>query len=371
MTVTKTMLEMIEAKCFDFSEAKITDDGVIKNVHFIGYQAKNTKIKSKGPYKYTPAAVEEAVKAKHYDGLDVYLGHPADPTKDRDPKDKLGYTSNSNFQEATGGHGDIICNTAHPYYPAVQWWVKNQPNRLGASHRADCAFDEAANEVCEIIKVKSLDLVSNSSTTTGMFAEGVIGEQVALKDDQCRLNDLMDAFNTLLYEAKWPLGQSLTPADVAVRISAVVKDLASELEKFKPTDPTTATQESIMDLTKLTLDELKKARPDLLAVACDEAIKAERILDTEIEEAIKDLPIEARTPIFKKIVRNAKKAGEDIAPLIADRKIVVKEMVEAVIPGQAAGTVVKPADDKKKPETTAPVTKVPFNSDSIRASLNK
>lgn len=356
----KLIAEFFEAKGMDFSEAKIDDAGVIKNVHFVGYQAKNTKIKAKGPYKYTKSALEEAVKSKVHDGIDVYLGHSKDKTRDRDPVDKIGYTSNITFQEASGIHGDIVCNVAHPHYPAVKWWAENQPKRLGASHIADCTFDEEANEIVEIERAKSLDLVSNPSTTSGLFAEGIIADEVALKDDACRLQDLMDAFNTLMYEARWPLGESLTAAATAVRVTAVVKDLALELEKFKPTN----VEESIMDLTKLTLAELKTARPDLVATVCTEAVTAERTLDNEVEEAVKELPIEARTPAFKKMLRLAKKAGEDLAPLVADRKTVKIEASESVLPGQAAG-VVKPI----VPVIPAIVTPPAVTGESILASI--
>lgn len=357
-----TLLEEI----LDLSEAKLGQDGVIKNVHFVGFQSKNSTIKNKPPYKYSSVALKEATDQGLYNGLDIYLSHGDGTAKDRDPKDKIGVTSNARFDEAKGVKGDLELNPAHPYYPSVKWWADNKPDRIAMSHRATCALNEATNEVVIIKKVKSLDIVSNGATTTGLFTEGVIGDKIALIDDNERLYSIMSTALGLFDTARYPLGQTLTPGETALKCLSVAKDLVSELSKFN-NNPIQESND--MDITALNLDELKKSRPDLVTLIMEEAVETERKLVTELEEAVKDLPMEARTKPFMRILRNAKKAGEDIGELVTDRKSIMKEVTESVSVSDESNSVV--AQQKKKAAAAVTQNKPITDEDILKALPRK
>jgi hypothetical protein len=135
-------------------------------------------------------------------------------------------------------------------------------------------------------------------------------------------------------------GPMLTQEECALQYIPVLQDAIAELTKLGNSKTTTAEQESVMDYTKLTLDDLKAKRPDLISTIASEALVAERALDTQVSEATKELSTEAKTPVFMKLIRESLVAGKDVTELVNDRKIVVAPVVVESAPAKKPETVV-------------------------------
>lgn len=342
MTLETLDIELAEAEV-SLAANKFVD-GKFLNVHLMGFKSKNVVEGQKEPYIYTTLALQEAVAEKVYDGLDVYLGHPPKGFKgDRDPKDKVGFVEETSFDEAVGIKGNVKFNTAHPYYESVKWWAENHPERLSFSPRSATVYNKKTNEVVKIRKGKSIDVVSNGATTNGLFSEGVIADKIQVSEDSDKLCDIMNVAANLFYEARYPLGQTLTPQEAVVKCLSVANDLVAELKKLT----TTSTQESTMEYKDLNIANLKAQRPDLVTLIASEAVTAETKITTELEEAVKDLPESARSKTFMTTLRKAKLAGDDIADLVADRKsLVAVDTTESV--GSSENSVQKKLEKKQE-----------------------
>jgi len=326
------------------SARKISETGLLSGVHLLGLESKNG-------YKYAIEAITDAHKL--YEGVDIYLNH-ADPseTGDRDVTTKIGFVTTTYVKEAVGMLGDVQFNTEHPHYPALKWWVENQPNKIGFSHIAEAKLDNSTKTMVAIRKPKSVDIVSKPATTNGIFkesfssvSEGIIEDKV----DERRTELLVSAFNSLYWELSYNQGKALTQDELAVKLAPVVQDLLQELTK------TETTKESEMDYKDIKIEDLKASRADLVSVIASEAVQAEKDIDAKVVEATKDLDDKAKSKLFMTQVRESVVAGKDLTDLIADRKEIFKIVVESHIPAP------------RVPEATAPK----FTEDTVLALINK
>ena len=338
---------------------KVTIEGnTLKNVHLVGLATKNFVKPAKTPYVYTEEALR--VGTPLYDNVDIFVGHtPKDvPTVSmRDPTQKIGFTSNPIFKATEGVFGDITLNEAHPAYASFMWWAKHKPEKLMMSHEAQCTYSAKENAMTQIHKVDCVAFVSEGSTTTGLFKEGVIADRIM---DEKMLSIVISAFHDLVYEVQYPLGKSLTMPERAVQLIPVVKDLLEELSKLVPAVTTDLdmseskksepTKEHTMEFKDITLDELNKQRKDLVDTIATKAVEAHIHTEEAVTDALSEIPTEHQSTLFKQQVREAVVAGNDklVTSIVEDRKSLVDKAVTVkTVESVAVKPHLKKQDDKK------------------------
>jgi hypothetical protein len=295
------------------------ESGIISGVHLVGLQSSNYMEGQDKPYTYDEAALREAVGM--YNGKDVNLDHGFGIS--RSIKDKIGIVEGANYREGKGIYGDIKLNTSHPMWESIKWWVANAPDKLGMSHVVAGKYNEDTNAVNKVNEVFSVDIVSNPSTTKGLFTESAQRETV--KYISAITEELSDRISL---EVTHPLKESLPPKEARLKLISVLKE---QIEALSESDNTNTHKENTMEWADIKLEDLKKHRADLATTIASEAVKAERELDAKVEESVKDLAVEHRSKPFLKLVREHIAAGrkDEVAELVEDRKAITKEVAES------------------------------------------
>lgn len=137
------------------------DSPVVSGVKVLGIESKNGR-------KYPIEVMRKALK--QYEGAIVNIDHPAG-SEPRSYEDRFGRLTNARM-EADGIYADLAYNPKHPLAEGFQWWVKNDPKAIGLSHNAQAKTKmntEGVEEIEEIVKVDSVDLVAEPATTAGLM----------------------------------------------------------------------------------------------------------------------------------------------------------------------------------------------------------
>jgi len=278
--------------------------GLIQGVKVLGLESANGR-------SYAPQTLQAAIKL--YEGKPVNIDHSNGP---RSYRDRIGRLVNVRMG-SDGLYGDLIINPAHPLAEQLFWDAEHAPENVGLSHdaRGRTAYRQGRIIVETIEAVRSVDLVAEPATTRSLYEDrsGAVaepkadatGEPADLPDsdpiapaeeppedveDVDRLPD--EAFALVLPggvkigNRTWPLHKRYFPIHTpqAVRRSleriATNRKLAQEhlaLARQRALDAarkfgldvldliSTGTKEGVMDLENLTLEQLKEARPDLVA----------------------------------------------------------------------------------------------------------
>ena len=351
------------------TEAKKTNrlgaDGLLKGAHIIGFKSVNKRT-------YTSEALQKAVSDKIYVGVEVFsTGHdPKDVARNNDSSAKIGWITVTEYDDKHGIIGDIQFNPKHASFEAVRWWINNQPNRIGLSHVA-LQVESKDGKVTEIKKPFSVDIVNKGATTpNGIFAECreelIAMEGVIASNISERMPDLiLEAMSRATYNVKWPLqGPSLTATEYAAKLIPVLKDAIKELSSLAPkSESTHPVKENDMEIKDLTLDMLKKDRPDLISAIATESVAATVALDAKVMEATKDLPTAAKTAVFLSLVKESIAAGKDVAALVSDRKIVTEAINTTVV------STTVPAGKEEAAAKKEDVTTSKISTESVAALL--
>ena len=137
------------------------DSPVVSGVKVLGIESKNGR-------KYPIEVMRKALK--QYEGAIVNIDHPAG-SEPRSYEDRFGRLTNARM-ETDGIYADLAYNPKHPLAEGFQWWVKNDPKAIGLSHNAQAKTkmnQEGVEEIEEIVKVDSVDLVAEPATTAGLM----------------------------------------------------------------------------------------------------------------------------------------------------------------------------------------------------------
>ena len=137
------------------------DSPVVSGVKVLGIESKNGR-------KYPIEVMRKALEK--YEGAIVNIDHPAG-SEPRSYEDRFGRLTNARM-EADGIYADLAYNPKHPLAEGFQWWVKNDPKAIGLSHNAQAKTkmnQEGVEEIEEIVKVDSVDLVAEPATTAGLM----------------------------------------------------------------------------------------------------------------------------------------------------------------------------------------------------------
>lgn len=185
-----------------------------------------------------------------YEGAKVNVDHVDDPSKGRGLGDRIGRLEGVYFKEGDGLYAERFrYNPEHPLAKSLAWWAENDPNGLGFSHH-----------------------VLGVSTWSG-------GEQVIESIQSVKSVDLVadPATTKGLFESEHePGGEE-------------------------------------MDLAKMTFDELKKARPDLVEAMESDRAEAAKVagLEKKVAELTESLQVYQAKEAKIERAAKARKACED------------------------------------------------------------
>ncbi|MGA2257761.1 MAG: hypothetical protein ABSG53_24120 [Thermoguttaceae bacterium] len=249
-----------------------------------------------------------------YEGMRVNIDH-VDPGQRRSLRDRIGLVKNVTLKE-DGLYGDFHFNPKHALAEQIAWDAENAPQNLGFSHDTRGASTNRGGKVVveSIDQVLSVDLVANPATTTGLF-------------------ESTDTFSTQ--------------------------------------------EEKNMDLSKLTIQELRESRDDLVKVILTEAdeghAEGARIKDLEakittLQETIDGYKAaDAKRALQEAIAGELKAAGLDPQNKTQCSEIFLEDLHGCADPTkrkakiddrkQLAGTSKPAADHRCSP---APFTPAPF-----------
>lgn len=321
---------------------RVTKEGVMKGVNIIGLIGKSNKAPgASAPYVYKESTIRTAVDNKVYNTKDSFLGHSPEDGSQRSPKDRIGVVvpDSVTYKEGVGAVGDIQLDPKHPYFNSIEWWANNYPEKIMLSHEAKLIYSKAENAIVEITSVESVDFVLEGNTTTALFKEGVLRDSITESDTENALCRIMDAFRELTYQVMYPMNaynsssetNALTPGEKAVLLTPIAQDLVKELKALGSTSKESKVND--MDYTKLTIEELTKGRPDLVATIGTEAVAKEAALNDKVSEAVKAVPSDKRSAVFLKLVKEAVSKNDSalVTELVSDRSAIIKESVTSTV----------------------------------------
>lgn len=287
--------------------------GVIHGVKILGLESANKR-------SYSRQALQQAVTL--YEGKAVNVDHTPSGQL-RSYRDRIGKLVNVHLG-SDGLYGDLIVNPKHPLAEQLFWDAEHAPENVGLSHdaRGKTVIRDGKMIVESIASVRSVDLVAEPATTRSLYEAAVDAvmttaepaddkkEPVPEKPGDEDENGVEDpdtlpdeAFAIVLpggvkiRDKTYPLHKRYFPIHNRAAVIRSLKAIANNrklaahhrelaLQRARDAarkfgiDPETIlrTKESKeMDLTNLTLAELKEARPDLV-----EAIQAQKEVQQEL-----------------------------------------------------------------------------------------
>lgn len=150
---------------FDFSspQRKIDkENGVVSGVKILGVKSRNNRV-------YPIETLRDA--ATLYENAKVNVNHPdGSPNESRKYQDRVGSIKNVTLQES-GLYGDFHFNPKHPLAEQMLWDAEKAPENFGFSHNVEAVvrLENGAQVVDKIVRVRSVDLVADPATTSGLF----------------------------------------------------------------------------------------------------------------------------------------------------------------------------------------------------------
>lgn len=156
--------------------------GVIRNVLIVGRKSRNKR-------RYTDEAMEQAIKDRMYENLQVYIGpHRKKGTpefKKRSPHDHAGELRNTR-KTADGVRGDLHYNRASRGGQVVLEIAERFPKAFGLSHHVDYEGYEEKGEtlVTRILEAHVVDVVKDPGTTSGIYEEHDVNEETKVATEE-------------------------------------------------------------------------------------------------------------------------------------------------------------------------------------------
>ena len=140
-----------------------TSVGIIYGVKVVGLKSSNLRT-------YTSAALQGAIPL--YEGCHVCVGHP--DSRDADTNRHVGSvigTLKNVASRPDGLYADLHYLKAHPLAATIVESAEHHPHLFGLSHNAEGVTEQHGKEmvVTKILTVRSVDIVCNPATTTGLF----------------------------------------------------------------------------------------------------------------------------------------------------------------------------------------------------------
>jgi hypothetical protein len=137
-------------------------------------------LSSRNGRRYLPQALAEA--AALYDGAKVNVNHPkGHPLAPRDYQDRIGVIRAVESHDGEGLFGDFHFNPRHALAEQLVWDAEHAPENVGFSHNVLARTARHGDDVVveAITQVQSVDLVADPAATRGLFEEATAGEKRA------------------------------------------------------------------------------------------------------------------------------------------------------------------------------------------------
>lgn len=160
---------------------------VLQGVKLLGLASRNGR-------RYREQALRRAITL--YEGAKVNVNHPeGDPLAPRDYRDRIGVIRGVKHVAGQGLFGALHFNPKHPLAEQLVWDAEHAPENVGFSHNvlARTSRDSHGLVVEAIDKVRSVDLVADPATTSGLFEQAAQAPRERSKEipwDQLALHDL-------------------------------------------------------------------------------------------------------------------------------------------------------------------------------------
>jgi hypothetical protein len=218
------------------------EGGVIRGVKIIGLVSRNGR-------RYLPQALSEA--AALYEGAKVNVNHPkGHPLAPRDYQDRIGVIRGVESRDGEGLFGDLHYNPRHALAEQLVWDAEHAPENVGFSHNVLARTARRGDDMVveAITQVQSVDLVADPAATRGLFEEAGLARPTA--------------------------GQASSGTQAG----------------------------SGTPITKITLDELKAARPDLLDQIREELARDRGGLGDELLELRARLAVAERRDAIRRLL---------------------------------------------------------------------
>lgn len=139
------------------------DAGVIRGVKVLGRQSRNGR-------EYSDRALSEA--AGFYQGIGVNLNHPErrEPSLERPVEAGFGWLEAVEVRP-DGVYGDLHYFKSHGQAAVIVEAAERNPKRFGLSHNAEgkVVRKEGKTVVESVERVRSVDIVQNPATSSGLF----------------------------------------------------------------------------------------------------------------------------------------------------------------------------------------------------------
>ena len=138
------------------------ENGVVSGVKILGVKSRNNRV-------YPIETLRDA--APLYENAKVNVNHPdGSPNESRKYQDRVGSIKNVTLQE-NGLYGDFHFNPKHPLAEQMLWDAEKAPENFGFSHNVEAVvrLENGAQVVDKIVRVRSVDLVADPATTSGLF----------------------------------------------------------------------------------------------------------------------------------------------------------------------------------------------------------
>jgi hypothetical protein len=285
--------------------------GLIQGVKLLGTLSKKGR-------EYPPAVIAKA--APMYEGMRVNIDH-VDPGQRRSLRDRIGIVKNVSVKE-DGLYGDFYFNPKHGLAEQIAWDAENAPQNLGFSHDTRGVVRNLGSRavVESIEKVLSVDLVANPATTDGLF------EDDARDCPSFRPSES----GTVPFSGG---GKGDSPIFVDTKIGTVPADLA-----------------------RLTLDELRNRRPDLVAALQESLDSGDEL--RRLRETVHALRSEqAARQLDETLAGQLKAAGLDPANKVHCSEVFLEDLRGTADPARRQAKI----DDRRalvaaRPTSAAPTT---------------
>jgi len=324
METTETLTEYASSRGIRLT----AEPGLVKGVKILGLESANGR-------SYLKEAVARATAL--YEGAKVNVNHPA-RGKELEPRsyqDRIGVLQNIRLGEADAGlFGDLRYNPKHPLAEQLAWDAEHSPESVGLSHNVQARTSRAKGGrviVEEIVRVQSVDLVTDPATTRGLFeAETTEQEEESFDMKELTLEqlktdrpDLYEAIEKAAVASSEDASevQKLTAqvAEQAAQVKTLgdkTKTLGEEVDRYKAAEALAAEQaEKEAAVTKV-LDEAKL--PDALVTD----IFRQQLMDAKDDEARTALIEDRKTlaPVKRPQSKEQHTAGNENATTVTDGK---------------------------------------------------
>lgn len=210
-----------------------TEKGILHGVKILGLISKNGR-------RYMPEALREAVIL--YEGAKVNVNHPkGHPESVRDYQDRIGEIRNVHFLEGKGLYADFFFNPCHALASQLIWDAQNAPHNVGFSHNVTAQTVQKKDFLLveHITQVKSVDLVADPATTSGLyetFSDNSGQSQNSLSvSSLSEESDLSDESSDGQHEMKPYSDHHSYSAKLCARTDNVITDPVKETESVNNT----------------------------------------------------------------------------------------------------------------------------------------